>query len=84
MLGIRPSSRHIFHGIEDANHNAIITTWNQVVLDVGNTNRFLKSRRLARSKKCRHQECNGILFDCQNIKHAGHQQNLKNKVKAEF
>ena len=86
----RPSARHMFHGINDANHNAIITTWNRVVLDVGNTNRFLKSRRIARSNKCRLHGCNGIedadhiLFDCQSIEHAGHQQILKNNIRTEF
>ena len=90
MLGIRPSARHMFHGINDANHNAIITTWNRVVLDVGNTNRFLKSRRIARSNKCRLHGCNGIedadhiLFDCQSIEHTGHQQILKNNIRTEF
>ena len=72
------------------NHNAIVTTWNRVVLDVGNLNRFLKSRRISRSKRCRQSGCAGsedadhILFNCQDIEHASHQQILKNNIKNDF
>ena len=89
-LGIPTSSRHMFHGIADPNHNAIVTTWNRVVLDVGNLNRFLKSRRISRSKRCRQSGCAGsedadhILFNCQDIEHASHQQILKNNIKNDF
>ncbi len=60
------------------------------MLDVGNSNRFLKSRRRTRSKKCRHPGCVGtedadhILFNCQDIEHASHQQILKNNIKNDF
>ena len=90
QLGFRPSVRHIFYGLEDVNHNAIITTWNRVILNVGNINYFLKSRRLVRSNKCRRRGCNGIedadhiLFNCHNIEHANHQQRFKNNIKANF
>ena len=89
-LGIPTSSRHMFHGIADTNQNAIITTWNRVVPHVGNSNRFLKSRRLTRSKRCRHPGCVGtedadhILFNCQDTEHDSHQQILKNNIKNDF